>query len=486
MGTHETLWSGQSALVVVVGLVTAITAAFLYTKSASQPGVDLASETQGDHLVLTDNSRNSQFETVFATYASLRTFYRPHAHHENLNVVSDLPLLVFIHGLGGSLDQFGPLLRSLVNVAPCFGIELPGHGNSKFDPTDYEAYTTSAIKVLWRTAIQEICAQHGHKKVVLVGHSYGCSIAALLATDSRFTIDVAGVVALCPKAAPPSYGDTIKYKAFLSLPDSWLDIFRWWDKRGGVDSTSVKRFVGEGADIDLRKLQLRYNDSFRTPVWKRAAFGALPEYDAMSRAIGGVPGQDTWARICVPLFLIAGEADKVTKPSELAEIVSFLKKPGKALPGDPGSQPIPVAISDEASPPNPASTKSSDTTSGILPDITTTKTASSTVLKTATLPAPAAHALLYDHRTYRTVAGLIEDFLAAHVSPHLSLGWQVSYLSPSLIFQPSLYCHFHFPSEHALAKRVYILLLLLPVPIINAILCQLSRLQAPHGGSPRA
>lgn len=255
MGLYDIPWLGQGALV-AVGLVTTLNVA-LYYSTASPPVADQGSEPQqGDHLVLTKNSHTRSFKTIFATYGSLRTFYRPHTHHENLDPIADLPLLVFIHGLGGSLDQFGPLLGSLVNVAPCFGIELPGHGDSEFDPQDYEAYTTSAIKVLWRTAIQEACAQHGHKKVVLVGHSYGCSIAALLATDSKFTVDVAGIIALCPKAAPPSYGDTIKYKTFLSLPDSLLDIFRWLDKRGGVNSKSVMRFVGDGAGIDLRKLQV--------------------------------------------------------------------------------------------------------------------------------------------------------------------------------------------------------------------------------------
>lgn len=449
MGPYDISWLGQGTLI-AVGLATAVTAAFLYTRTAHEPDFDYVSETQnGDHLVLKDYSRIRQFKTIFATYGSLRSFYRPHAHHEKLDGIADLPLLVFIHGLGGSLDQFGPLLGSLVNMAPCFGIELPGHGVSKFDPEDYEAYTTSAIKVLWRSAIQEVCDQHGHKKVVLIGHSYGCSIAALLATDPRLKLHVAGIIALCPKSAPPSYGDTIKYKVFLSLPDSLLDIFRWWDKRGGVDSTSVRRFVGEGAGIDLRKLQLRYNGAFQTPVWKRTAFGALPEYDAMGRAIGGIPGKDVWARIRVPLFMIAGEADKVTKPSELAEIVSFLQKPNKSIPGNSGSEPIPVANSNQASPPRSVALTSSDTSAGVLPDIITTKTASSTVLKTATLPAPAAHALLYDHRTYRTVAGLIEDFLAAHVSPHLSLGWQVSSAHPLIIAFP--FSLLPYPRKHALA-----------------------------------
>lgn len=51
------------------------------------------------------------------------------------------------------------------------------------------------------------------------------------------------------------------------------------------------------------------------------------------------------------------------------------------------------------------------------------------VLKTSILPAPASHALLYDPATYRTLAGLIQDFLSEHVDTRLSLGWQLQHLS---------------------------------------------------------
>jgi pimeloyl-ACP methyl ester carboxylesterase len=430
MAESKLSWPGTgTALVsIAVGLVTTLAVAAYFNKPTNKATADAAEPTSDDHAVLRHYSTSRPFKTPFAKYDSLRVFYRPHAHHEKLDAIADLPLLVFIHGLGGSLDQFAPLLSSLVNVAPCFGIELPGHGLSQFAPEDYDAYTTSAIKVLWRSAIQQVCSENHHKNIVLIGHSYGCSIAALLATDPKFqaVAHIGGIVAICPKAAPPSYSEVIKYKAFLSLPDSWLDLFRWWDRRGGVDSKSVKRFVGEGAGIDQRNLQLRYNEAFKTPVWKRIAMGALPEYDAMSRPIGGLPGRDTWAKVRVPLLLIAGEGDKVTKPSELAEIVSFMQKPGKTLPGKTQSEPVPVANSTQAA--LPISTQSNkEASTGVLPDITTTKTSSSSVVKAATLAAPAAHALLYDHRTYRTVSGLIGDFLSSQVSEHLSLGWQVSF-----------------------------------------------------------
>ena len=47
------------------------------------------------------------------------------------------------------------------------------------------------------------------------------------------------------------------------------------------------------------------------------------------------------------------------------------------------------------------------------------------------LPAPASHALLYMPSTVRILAGLISDFMCSRVSPRLSLGWQLQFLSTS-------------------------------------------------------
>jgi hypothetical protein len=51
------------------------------------------------------------------------------------------------------------------------------------------------------------------------------------------------------------------------------------------------------------------------------------------------------------------------------------------------------------------------------------------VLKTTIMPPPAAHSLLYAPGSSRILAGLLSDFMATHISPRLSLGWQLQYLS---------------------------------------------------------
>ncbi len=382
------------------------------------------------HPLLKEHSSVRSYKTTTTIYPSIRHFYRPHAHSKKLQSIADLPLLVFIHGLGGNLPQFCPLLGSLINVAPCFGLELPGHGRSGFEPTDYRAYTIEAFAALWKTAIEETCERYGHKKIVLVGHSMGCSIAVLLAAEGDFKPEIEGIIAICPKGSPPSQSQTKQFRRFLSLPDSVLNAFRWFDRRGGEESASVKRFVGEGAGTDIKKLQLRFNENFRTPVWKRTAIGVLAMYDSSGQAIGGMPGRETWSKIRTPLFLIAGDADTVTKPSEVKDIVSYLQHPPRLNGHNQTDSSIP-----STSPPRPAHSTNqpaaSDTSYGGSPHLTEKRTHHDLILKTAILPDPAAHALLYDHATYRTLAGLIEDFLATHISPLLSLGWQLQQLTTS-------------------------------------------------------
>ena len=428
MGNKDVIfWS------ILLGTVTIPSAYYLLRQPARQsnskdPG-GVNSEDQY-HPLLKEHSSIRSYKTPFGTYPSIRTFYRPHAHAPKLQAIADLPLLVFIHGLGGTLPQFAPLLGSLVNVAPCFGLELPGHGKSGFEPTDYSVYTIEAFAALWKTAVEQACKQHGHNKVVLIGHSMGCSIAALLATDAEFEPDVEGIIAICPKGSPPTRSQTKQFRRFLSLPDWALDAFRWFDRRGGEESASVKRFIGDGAGTDMKKLQLRLNERFRTSVWKRAALGILPRYDSKGQAHGGMPGRETWSQIQTPLFLVAGDADVVTKASEVPDIVSFLQhtpRPNGPKKTDSG---IPTATSPQE-PPSANQPAASDLSYGVSPSVAEKRTHHNLLLKTAILPSPAAHALLYDHATYRTLAGLIEDFLANHIDPSLSLGWQLQQLTTS-------------------------------------------------------
>ena len=407
------------------------------------------------------------------TYPEIRTFYRPHPQGEKLpSTPTPVPLLVFVHGLGGSVAQFHPLLVSLVNLAPCLGIDLPGCGISAFAPKTWEAYTTDSLVHLLAVVIEAYRDKGRGQGVILVGHSMGCSLAALLASSSSpyaylLSDHVLGLIAICPSAEPPSLEDATKFKKLLAIPGPVFNLWRRWDRRGGTESASVARFVGPGAEQETKKLQVRFNEQSRTPVWRRMARGCLPDYPKGTPQ-GGLPGGGVWAGLDVPVFLAAGEADHVTPPGEMRKIAAFLGKDvsenleksktilDSAAPVDSNIiQPNLIdkktdsAIEASETPKAPSSNSSSSTSLTArasefndldLAITTTTISPVSTahipeplprrlVLKTTILPHPASHALLYAPSTSRTLAGLIGAFIATHIDARLSLGWQLQYLT---------------------------------------------------------
>ncbi|KAF2197407.1 hypothetical protein GQ43DRAFT_435176 [Delitschia confertaspora ATCC 74209] len=409
------------------------------------------------------------------TYPRIRTFFRPHPQQSKFpSKPRPVPLLVFVHGLGGSIAQFNPMLVSLVNLAPCLAIDLPGCGLSSFEPKSWEAYTTESLVRLLATAIEAHRDRDGEQGVILVGHSMGCSLAALLASPTSPFADlisehVLGLVAICPNAEPPTPKQTKSLKSLTSIPGPLFDLFRRLDRRGGVNSKSVIRMTGPDADEETRKMQYRFNRQSRTPVWRRMARGMCPDYSSRVRR-GGLPGREVWAGLDLPVFLAGGEDDAVTPPENLRKILRFLGK--DTLPdtehevgGEKGGIPLstapidPAIIDPELSErkhqdsgvdasdlpivrENPLSRASSITSVGesltIEEDQGGAVPAKSSipeplprrlVVKAHILPKPASHALPFATSVSRTLSGLIGTFLSTYIDARLCLAWQLQYLN---------------------------------------------------------
>lgn len=421
------------------------------------------------------------------TYPGIRVFYRRHPKADELpQNPAPLPLVVFIHGLGGSIAQFHPLLTSLVNSASCLAVDLPGCGVSQFAPTKWDAYTTDALTDLLETII----VNHREKGqgLVLVAHSMGTAIAARIANrQSAYYMQppshVMGLVAICPVSGPPLPRATRNLRMLLWVPGFIFNIWRALDRWGGPESASVKRFVGPGADLESRQLQDKFNSQSRTPVFRRMAWGALPTYTADGKLIGGMFGEPTWDGLDIPVYLIGGEHDTVTPPREIEKIRNILESvasPAEVSPGtasdkadstslqaaegtpsaDPSNTTDGSTIVDAAAPVNtttqprahipqsidaitdedfvrkqqpaahvedhyedPTTPRDQDSVSGIPPQ----PRHPAKVIKTELLPA--GHALLFMPTTVRTLAGLIGDFMNDHITGRFSLGWQLQHLS---------------------------------------------------------
>ncbi|KAI0377861.1 hypothetical protein F5Y04DRAFT_284531 [Hypomontagnella monticulosa] len=422
------------------------------------------------------------------TYPGIRVFYRRHPKADELpRDPAPLPLLVFIHGLGGSVAQFHPLLTSLSNSASCLAIDFPGCGLSQFAPKSWEAYTTDALTDLLETIIESY--REKGQGLVLIAHSMGTVIAARIANrQSKYYLrppsHVMGLVAICPVSGPLPPPAVHNVRILLWLPDFIFNLWRAWDRWGGPESASVKRFVGPGADLEARQLQDKFNNQSRTPVFRRMAWGSLPINSSDGRQVGGLFGEPTWAGLSIPVYLIGGEHDTVTPPKEIDKIRDLLEsvaKPvtvsggvtsdkadpassqtstnGKSHANPPDTTTERSAIVDAAAPVNttanprdhipqsidtitdedftrkqqrtnaeehyedPTTPRDQDSIGGIPPQ----PRHPAKIVKTELLPA--GHAMLYMPTTVRTLAGLIGDFMNDHITGRFSLGWQLQHLS---------------------------------------------------------
>ncbi|EPE11006.1 dual specificity phosphatase catalytic domain protein [Ophiostoma piceae UAMH 11346] len=429
--------------------------------------------------------RHSSFvkvETQAYTYPSVRVFFKRHEQQDQMPVdPAPLPLLVFIHGLGGSISQFTPLLTRLSSCASCLAVDLPGCGRSSFAPQAWDAYSSDRLLDLLESVIA--LYRQPEQGLVLIGHSMGCSLAASLVSrqssqsgDARPGVGspYTGLVAICPSAGIHGKGRAALFRTLLWIPTPIFDMMRAWDGRGGLNSAGVCRFVGEEADEDSKLLQLKFNKQSKTPVWRRMAWGCLPVFDASGSQIDGLAGEHIWRQLDLPVCLIAGDADHVTPPSQTHKIASFLQtaRPTKLsatfgpenddtqLPSDATSLSTPEATTTMPAPIPDSATAASRpgstgyiTNSQLLDGPSTHQAAavggapSTPAVKSTTinipaihrhppkfveyhvLPAPANHALLYVSTTVGVVSGIVANFLARHVSHRLDRGWQLRFLS---------------------------------------------------------
>lgn len=368
-----------------------------------------------------------------------------------------MPLFVFIHGLGGSVAQFHPLLTSLTHNSSCLAVDLPGCGVSKFAPTSWEAYTNEALVELLETIIQSYRDEKTGQSVILVGHSMGCALSARLASPgtSELADHVAGLVAICPPAGPPTEAQVKKFRKLLLIPTPVFNLWRTWDTRGGPNSASVNRFVGAEADMESKRSQYRFNRQSRTPVWRRMAWGSLPVYEN-GVPKGGIAGEQVWATLNIPIFLIGGGKDHIT-PAQKVEALAKILDTGVSVP-DVGSTEVQQPIVDVAAPVDtgvgdskPAKSideiseesfgrRERKTTSSLETDDPMTpqelnmantppQTSHPNKFVKCTVLGRGTHAMIYTQDCSHILASIIADFLSQHVTGRLSRSWQLQHLN---------------------------------------------------------
>ncbi|ORX47442.1 alpha/beta-hydrolase [Hesseltinella vesiculosa] len=244
---------------------------------------------------------NTEYITI--NNHELCIIYQPHANKH-------APLLVFVHGLGGQASQWESQLKYFGQHYHVLAMDMLGNGRSEV-LSSWKEYRASSLV----DDVAQVIKQYrpaSQSKVVLVGHSYGCSIATFTTLHPSVNLDALILISPKEKLQPGQF----KGRRVLPwIPDLVLDDARVKDRKGGIHSKSVDRLLGNIADPEMRRRQLRWNVMSRSSVYKRTVVGL------------NFPSPDDYDKVPnFPIGFIAGADDDATPPEDAQAIRSMLAK----------------------------------------------------------------------------------------------------------------------------------------------------------------
>ncbi|MEE9321366.1 MAG: alpha/beta fold hydrolase [Granulosicoccus sp.] len=146
------------------------------------------------------------------------------------------PVLVILHGLFGSLDNFQSISLHFDRHLSVLRIDLPAHGQS---PSLPELDLASMA-----IAVREQLATEGIEQCHLLGHSLGGKVAMALAGDpGTLQIDSLTIVDIAPRLYPPEQQPVID--AMLALPLTSLKDRREADAqlRSSITDAGIRAFL---------------------------------------------------------------------------------------------------------------------------------------------------------------------------------------------------------------------------------------------------
>lgn len=240
-----------------------------------------------------------------------------------------VPGCVLLHGLGatgaslqGLADQLAQ--RGLRTLAP----DLLGHGRSRGIGTSFGLAPQAH-------AVVRLISGQGLDGLLLVGHSYGCAVAAEVATarPDLFT----GVVLVCP----PAFPDEAKARERLS-ERSWLARQTLRGRRSAAVVCGVMCLVR----APLAALAPRVAPDLPKAAAEAGVAHTYPAYRDALQGLFSPRLRDWLASPAVPTTVLLAADDETVPLSSFAAVTVDPRVPVQVLPGDhllPLTQPAPVA-----------------------------------------------------------------------------------------------------------------------------------------------
>ena len=212
----------------------------------------------------------------------------------------DAPVVVMVHGFTGSKENWYPLARALGGRYRLLIPDLPGWGDSERKPDAVYGFVEQAERV-----VAFIDALSPDRPVVLLGHSMGGGIAALVAARWPARIAKVGLF----NAAGVRFDDN----------PFGLDVLAGKNPFAVEDAATLRRFVDTVFYDDAAKPWIPWPASAAL-IAKRRADAAFEQavLDRIGRGDESLlPGEEA-ARIRQPALLLWGKQDAVIDPSALA------------------------------------------------------------------------------------------------------------------------------------------------------------------------
>ncbi len=210
-----------------------------------------------------------------------------------------MPLLVFLHGIGGAARAWRGQLDFFKHRYRAIAWDMPGYGGSAPLPTVSIAALADAL--------QDFLQQVGATKPILVGHSIGGMIAQQLLAKSP---GIASAVVLAQTS--PAFGrpDGNWQKSFIEARLGPLDR---GETLASLAPSLVKELVGD--DPDIRGMELA-----------RDCMASVLEatYRATMLAMLGFDQRNKLKNIVVPTLLLSGSKDKNAPAPMMAKMAAYI------------------------------------------------------------------------------------------------------------------------------------------------------------------
>lgn len=268
------------------------------------------------------------------------------------------PIIVFIHGLGGQISQFEPLMGLLSQALEIMAIDLPGFGNSclafdhkgklitEFTQDERDSISLSIKAMSWTdfetdnivTIVLEYIRQYISldKTIILVGHSMGTHISTKVASRLPQS-KVEGLILL----SPPEFHDDVsetnlggvvvqpahRFAFFTYFP--WLfNVFRTWDRLPGLSSASVQRQLTKenNSNFYIKLRQFRWNMDVDSEIVLKYIYGfSKARCSELITAISKFNDRVQDKRVYEKTLFVGGEEDLMTPVRHIDEVVSILE-----------------------------------------------------------------------------------------------------------------------------------------------------------------